>query len=413
MTIEVINTGSAPNDGTGDSLRTSFTKTNNNFSYLNSVFSGTGNISANSLTVTGNIVLGSTLTFTPSGAALQYGGNANAYVQMVMQNKSSLTNASTDFVATADNGSDSTYFVDLGIASSTYYYAGYDSILPNDSYLISNGGNLLLNAGSAGKTIKFVVGGSNTGNIVGYVTSSAVIFNQTTSSTTTGTGALQLAGGAGIAGNLNVGGTTSVTGGLLAAGTFSGTYSDGIIVDYTSGTGRISVGTADGFALYNSGLAGYALMTVSNTGNLVATGTITTSGNLGAANLTLTAANSTISGTNLFLNGIRAISYSGSSQFGSNTTSATLHFTPNVTSRVAFDVNANITVSFGSTINAGIEKFVAVRNKAATTANIILPTANNNKASNVIPVAAGAVASIWMVSVDTTSANIVMTVINN
>jgi hypothetical protein len=34
MSIETINVGSAPNDGTGDSLRTSFIITNNNFSYL-------------------------------------------------------------------------------------------------------------------------------------------------------------------------------------------------------------------------------------------------------------------------------------------------------------------------------------------------------------------------------------------
>jgi hypothetical protein len=413
MAIEVINTGSSPNDGTGDSLRTSFTKTNNNFSYLNSVFSGTGNISANSLTVTGNIILGTPLTFTPSGAALQYGATANAYTQLVMQNKSPLTNASTDFVATADNGTDSSYFVDLGIASSSYYYPGYDAILPNDSYLIANGGNLLLNAGSTGKAIKFVTGGSNNSNIVGQINDTAVTFNQTTISTSTGTGALQIAGGAGIAGNLNVGGTTSTTGGLMAAGTFSGTYSDGIILDYTTGTGRISVGAADGFALYNSGLAGYALMTISNTGNVVTTGNISSTGNLTAANLTLNAANSTISGSSLFLSGIKSVSYVGSNTFGSNTSSTTLHFLPNVTSRASFDINSNITVSFGGTINAGIEKFTAYRNKSATTANIILPTANNNKASNVIPVAAGAVASIWMVSVDSTAANVIMTVINN
>jgi hypothetical protein len=34
MSIETINVGSSPNDGTGDSLRTAFITTNNNFSYL-------------------------------------------------------------------------------------------------------------------------------------------------------------------------------------------------------------------------------------------------------------------------------------------------------------------------------------------------------------------------------------------
>ena len=38
----------------------------------------------------------------------------------------------------------------------------------------------------------------------------------------------------------------SASGGLYAANTFTGTYTDGIVVDYTTGNGRISVGAADG-----------------------------------------------------------------------------------------------------------------------------------------------------------------------
>lgn len=34
MALEVINVGSAPNDGTGDALRTAYTKCNNNFAEL-------------------------------------------------------------------------------------------------------------------------------------------------------------------------------------------------------------------------------------------------------------------------------------------------------------------------------------------------------------------------------------------
>lgn len=54
MTIETINVGTSPNDGTGSSLRTSFIICNNNFSYLNAITSNfTGNLSAN-ITSTGN-----------------------------------------------------------------------------------------------------------------------------------------------------------------------------------------------------------------------------------------------------------------------------------------------------------------------------------------------------------------------
>ena len=46
-TFANINTGTAPNDGTGDSLRESFRTTNNNFSILNSIVADSGNITAN------------------------------------------------------------------------------------------------------------------------------------------------------------------------------------------------------------------------------------------------------------------------------------------------------------------------------------------------------------------------------
>lgn len=35
MTVQTINIGTAPNDRTGDPLRTAFTKINDNFNYLN------------------------------------------------------------------------------------------------------------------------------------------------------------------------------------------------------------------------------------------------------------------------------------------------------------------------------------------------------------------------------------------
>ena len=57
MTIETINVGTSPNDGTGDSLRTSFIICNNNFSYLNTI---SGNASGN---LNANIVSNGTSTF--------------------------------------------------------------------------------------------------------------------------------------------------------------------------------------------------------------------------------------------------------------------------------------------------------------------------------------------------------------
>ena len=65
-------------------------------------------------------------------------------------------------------------------------------------------------------------------------------------------------------------GTAGVTasGGLYAQTTFTGSYSDGIVVDYTTGTGRISVGSSDGLSIYNGGVANTALLNLTSTGNL-------------------------------------------------------------------------------------------------------------------------------------------------
>jgi hypothetical protein len=84
-----------------------------------------------------------------------------------MQNLSSGPFASSDFVATANNGNDLQYFIDMGIASSTYNYPGYSAITPNDGYVIVNGGNVLVNASSPAKFINFAAGGSDLVNIVG------------------------------------------------------------------------------------------------------------------------------------------------------------------------------------------------------------------------------------------------------
>ena len=48
---------------------------------------------------------------------------------------------------------------------------------------------------------------------------------------------------------------------------FSGAYSDGVVIDYSSTNGRISVGASDGLAFYNGGVAGSLLGSVNNNGD--------------------------------------------------------------------------------------------------------------------------------------------------
>ena len=66
MAQEIINVGTAPNDGAGDPLRTAFTKTNNNFSQLfatggvSGIANGTSNV---------NIVFNGAILMSPTGTA--------------------------------------------------------------------------------------------------------------------------------------------------------------------------------------------------------------------------------------------------------------------------------------------------------------------------------------------------------
>jgi hypothetical protein len=96
----------------------------------------------------------------------QFFSNTNNYTQFSLQNLNAGTLASSDFVLTADTGNDTTNYLDIGIASSVHSDPAYTIVLPLDSYIYTNGGNLLLGTQTVGKIIKFFQGGSLSGNEV-------------------------------------------------------------------------------------------------------------------------------------------------------------------------------------------------------------------------------------------------------
>jgi len=57
--------------------------------------------------------------------------------------------------------------------------------------------------------------------------------------------------------------------GLYSNSTFNGTYGDGIVVDYVTGNGRISVGAADSLSFYTNNVAGNLMLQMSATGTIV------------------------------------------------------------------------------------------------------------------------------------------------
>jgi len=99
-------------------------------------------------------------------APIKMFANVDSYAQVVLQNISTNNNASSDFVATADIGTDEQYFIDVGIASSTYEYPGFGVIKPNDAYILAVGANI---AGPGSSSRANLILGSTTGNIKMFV----------------------------------------------------------------------------------------------------------------------------------------------------------------------------------------------------------------------------------------------------
>ena len=95
----------------------------------------------------------------------QFAGDSEAYLQVNLLN--SVANGSADYVATADVGTDTTHYINLGINNSNY---GTSAL---DGYLIvagdgtgDPGGNLMLGSITSGKQIEFVLGGFEQANVV-------------------------------------------------------------------------------------------------------------------------------------------------------------------------------------------------------------------------------------------------------
>ena len=95
--------------------------------------------------------------YTSSVNAIVGKGSINSYLQLNIQNTSAGTSASSDVVATADNGDETTNYVDMGINGSANTSGVMGSA--NDAYMYNMGENMLLGTGTAGKSLMFLTGG--------------------------------------------------------------------------------------------------------------------------------------------------------------------------------------------------------------------------------------------------------------
>lgn len=123
-----------------------------------------------------NLVVGNNYTILPNVVG-QFTGNSASYIQVNIENQTST--GSGDFVVTADDGSDTDHYIDMGLNGSTYSDPTYSALKAHDGYLYvaSSGagkGNLAIGTTNSTGRVNFVVGGLETSNIVGYVDNTGI-----------------------------------------------------------------------------------------------------------------------------------------------------------------------------------------------------------------------------------------------
>lgn len=112
-----------------------------------------------------SVIIGGASVFPDAKLAIK--ANVASYAQVTFQNISDSPDASTDWIATADNGDDTNYYIDLGMNSSTYNSILYSAMGANDGYLLVAGGDLILATDQ--DKVSFVVGGYLTTNQIGEI----------------------------------------------------------------------------------------------------------------------------------------------------------------------------------------------------------------------------------------------------
>jgi hypothetical protein len=112
-------------------------------------------------------------------------GDRNGYLQFNIQNNSSQGQASTDIVATADNGTETTNYVNLGINGGGYNSANNILSGPNNGYLYSAGQDFIIGNTAASKSLILFTGGITGSNERMRITSTGKVGIGTTSPATT------------------------------------------------------------------------------------------------------------------------------------------------------------------------------------------------------------------------------------
>lgn len=101
---------------------------------------------------------------TTSVNAIKATGSINNYFQLNIQNTSTGASASSDIVATANDGTETNYFVDMGINGSGYSSPSFTIGDAHDGYLYSLGDDFAIGNAATGRDLKFFTNGTLAAN---------------------------------------------------------------------------------------------------------------------------------------------------------------------------------------------------------------------------------------------------------
>jgi hypothetical protein len=123
------------------------------------------------LTVSG---VGATITQGLANAIADFTSSVNGYGQLNVRNSLSGTNASGDIIATANTGTDTSNFIDLGINNTGFTTTSWTINGALDGYLYTSDGNLSIGAAAANKYLSLFAGGTLASNEQVRVTTTGV-----------------------------------------------------------------------------------------------------------------------------------------------------------------------------------------------------------------------------------------------
>jgi hypothetical protein len=310
---------------------------------------------------------------------------ANTYTQIQIQNQSTGGAASSDFIATADDGTDTTRYINMGINGSGWNQSTWTISGPRDGYLYTSGVNLTIGTDTVGKTLKIHTGGLLAACVV------ATFNDASTVSSSSSTGALVLTGGLGVSGAINGGSTLGLVGNAtVSALTVNNSATIGTTLGVTgniNGNGITLTGSlvARGPGDFDGGLQSTPIgnasastgqfTTVSATGNITGAGlTVNGSATVGttlsvASNITLgTGSGGNITGANIISANsfTAAVSFNGphngtlGSAGGNTAIVSTLSATGNAAiSALTVNASATIGTTLGVTGNATVGNILA------------------------------------------------------